>query len=179
MRRLTRAFAALAMSAALLASANCNRRRTALVETVEEQGQQLMSVVHVADPNASIQLVRGFHDIEQNAWRWTRGSFAVTLKVPPGAAEKGAVLELRFVAPDPVIDRVKELQLAASVEGHAIEPETYSRPGEYTYSRELPATALANEAVTVEFTVDKFLAAGEVEPRELAVIVSSIGLMGK
>ena len=32
---------------------------------------QLSSAINVGDPRAAIQLLRGFHDIENNAWRWT------------------------------------------------------------------------------------------------------------
>jgi hypothetical protein len=179
MRRLAERGAHAILCAALALSLGCGRQRTAQVGTVEEEDQQLVSMLHVADPNTAIQLVRGFHDIEQNAWRWTRGSFSVALKVPAGASERGAVLELKFVAPEPVIERLKEVTLSASVNGHALEAETYSKAGEYTYRRELPAAALQQEAVTVDFALDKYLAAGEVETRELGIIVSSAGLIGK
>ena len=165
--------------AALALSLGCGRQRTAQVGTVEEEDQQLVSVLHVADPDTAAQLVRGFHDIEQNAWRWTRGSFSVALKVPAGASERGAALELKFVVPEPVIERLKDVQLSASVNGHPLEAETYYKAGEYTYRRELPGAALQQDVVTVDFTLDKYLAAGEVETRELGIIVSSAGLIGK
>jgi hypothetical protein len=47
------------------------------------------------------------------------------------------------------------------------------------YRREVPASALQGEAVTVDFSCDKFLAAGQVESRELALIVHLIGLEAK
>ena len=106
---------------AVLALGGCKRQQSVQVETVEEEGLDLVSAIHAADPRAASQLVRGFHDVEQNAWRWTRGKFAVTLKVPPGASEKGGMLELKFTVPDSVLTRKKKVTLSASLDGAAIE----------------------------------------------------------
>jgi hypothetical protein len=124
-----------------------------------------------------MQLVRGFYDVEAGGWRWTKGRFAVTLKPPAGAAEKGALLELKLNVPEPVLQRVHAIQLTASINGVAMDPETFSKPGNYVYSRNVPPASLAGEAVTIDFALDKFLAAGVVEQRELGVIVTSAGLL--
>ncbi len=175
MRRLT----AVALCAALALSLACRRKSRLSVETVEEGDPQLVSVIHAADPRAATQLVRGFYDVEQNSWRWTMGKFSVALRPPAGASKNGAVLQLKFSVPDPVIGKLKSVTLTPSINGVAVDPETYSKAGEYVFTRDIPPASLAGDAVTVDFALDKFLAAGMVEQRELGVVVTTIGLLPK
>ena len=180
MRRLTVSIAYLFLATLLLAAPGCNRqRRQRQAVTVEETGPGIASTVNVADPRTAIQLLKGFHEVEQNAWRWTRSQFSVTLKVPPGAAIKGGVLEVKIAVPDPVIQRLKSVTLSANAGGVALAPETYSAPGDQIYRRDIAASALSGDAVTIDFSLDKFLAAGAVDGRELGIIVSSLGLATK
>ena len=53
------------------------------------------------------QLVSGFYGIETGAWRWTGKQFAVALGTPAGAAQKGAVLELKLTVPPVTIEKLK------------------------------------------------------------------------
>jgi hypothetical protein len=176
MRRLALVVVCAALTAAV---PGCRRHKKARIETIEESGPQLSPVINMADPHASVQLLKGFYDIEQNAWRWTKGSFSVTLRPPLSAVQKGATLEVKFAAPDPVIAKVKSFTLAANVNGTAIPGETFSKAGEYKYSKDVPASAFGPDAVTVEFAMDKFLPPGSVDQRELGIVVSSIGLEPK
>ncbi len=166
--------------AALIAAVpGCKRQKKARVETIEESGPQLTSVINMADPHQSVQLLKGFYDIEQNAWRWTMGKFSVTLRPPLSAPQKGATLQVKFAVPDPVIARLKSFTLTANVNGTAVPGETFSKAGEHTYSKDVPASAFGPDAITVEFALDKFLAPGTVDQRELGIVVSSIGFEPK
>ena len=136
-------------------------------------------MVQVADPRYAIQLTRGFHRVENGSWRWTEGSFAATLRPPLGANQKGALLVLKFSIPAIVLQTLKTIRLAASVNGLALPPEQYTQPGDYTYSRDVPVTALAAEAVSVDFILDKFLPPSPSDQRALGVVVSAIGLEAK
>ncbi len=169
------------LMAALLAAglAGCKRRPPPKVETIEEETSSLATVVHVADPRTAFQLVKGFHGLEQNAWRWTMGKFTVTLRPPLGAAQRGATLQLKFTIAEAVLERLKSMTLWASVGTAALAPETYTSAGEHTYSREVPAKVLAGEGVAVDFTLDKFLPAGSVDQRELGLIVTTVGFEAK
>lgn len=155
--------------------AGCKRRK----RKVAEEPTGLATMVHAADAKAQIQLVRGFHGVEENAWRWTAGSFAVTLRPPAGAAQKGATLQFKFVAPDVIINKLRPVTLSATVNGQKLAPETYSKAGEYTYSRDVPASALAQDVVNVEFALDKFLPASEADTRDLGVIMTMVGFEAK
>ena len=177
MRRLMRLAAACVALAVVVSSTwGCRRSQRPKVETIEEEGAPLASMVRTSDPRHAIQLIKGFYDIEQGGWRWTAGRFSVNIKVPAGAAKRGAVLELNFSLPEPVLARVKSTMLGAKVGSVTLEPETYTTTGSHTYSREVPVSALGGEVVAVEFSMDKFLAAGAVEQRELGVVVTTIEL---
>lgn len=175
MRRLIPAVMVIALA---FAQSGCKRPQPR-VDTIEDENQPALSSVHAANPRAAAQLLSGFHDVERNAWRWTAGKFSVIIQPPKGAAGNGAQLELKFAVPEPVIARRKAVTLYVSVEGQALAPETYTKPGEYTYLRPVPASALSTGPVKVDFALDKYLASGEIETRELGVVFTSAALLPK
>ena len=130
------------------------------------------------DPHASAQLVRGFYPPE-GTWRWTQGKFSVILRPPPGAAQYGARLELILNIPDVVIRELDSVTLSATIGGNRLAPQKYPDPGNQIYSVEVPASALPGDSVTVEFATDKAIPAGKIEKRELALVVTSVGLVTK
>jgi hypothetical protein len=133
----------------------------------------------MADPKAAIQLIRGFHSVEHNAWRWTMGKFSVTLKVPAGGAQKGATLGATFTLPEAVISKVKSTTLSASIGGAQVGSTAYKTAGEHTFTAEIPAAVLKPEAVTIDFALSGFLPAGSVDVRELGLVASTIALNAK
>ena len=155
MRRLILALALVSTVANL---ESCKRKKKQQVEYVDEGTGQLASTVNVANPRTAIQLVRGFHDIENGAWRWTMGKFAITLHPPKNASEKGAYLTMKFVIPDTVLARHKSIVFSATVNGTPLEPATYTTAGDQEYRKSVPAAALKGEAVPVEFSLDRFIA---------------------
>jgi len=157
-----------------LAPVGCRRKKK-----VKAREDGLASVVNVADPADSAQLVRGFSNVEADAWRWSTSKFSVVLRPPPGAAQNGAKLELTFTLHETVINKVGPVTVSAQVNGTPIDPETFSQPGDYTYSKPVPASALSTDVVTVEFSTDKALAPTDVDKRELALIVKTIALVTK
>ena len=168
------------LCAALVASGTgCKRAKKTRVEATDEAGPTLVSVVNMSDARASVQLLKGFHDLEGNAWRWSMGKFSVTLRPPQNASQKGATLVVKMTIPEAIMGQVKSTTLTANVNGAPIAGETYTKAGEYTYSKDVPASALGADAVTVEFALDKFLPPGASDQRELGVVVSSIGFEAK
>ncbi|HZT38870.1 MAG TPA: hypothetical protein VFA28_13320 [Bryobacteraceae bacterium] len=159
--------------------AACKSRKPESAPAAEDSSAELASMVHAADPRAAVQLTSGFHPVEQNAWRWTMGRFSVVAKPPAGAAQKGATLVLKFVIPDIEMQKLKSMTLSAATNGVKLEPETYTAPGEHTYSRDVPASAMTGNAVTVNFALDKFLPPSESDNRELGLIVSTVGFEAK
>jgi len=180
MRKLILLFSliALLLSAALV-SGGCRRQERTRLEVTEEEPPVLASVVHVADPAAAAQLLKGFHGLEQGSWRWTAGSFAVALQPPARAAERGARLVVKLAIPDVVLQRLKALTLRATIDGTALPPETYSRPGDHVYTREVPSSLFTGKPLVVDFALDKTFAPGGGDQRELGIIVTTIGLEAK
>ena len=155
---------------------SCKRRKKQQVDYIDEGGGQLASIVQTGNPRTAIQLVKGFHDVENNAWRWTAGKFTVMLRPPGNAAQKGAVLNFKFVLPETVLAKLNSVTITATVNGKALEPATYKQAGPQEYKKAVPAASLSGDAVTIDFVLDKFVAAGTMDLRELGVIASSIGL---
>jgi hypothetical protein len=170
--------AALLLAALLPATTACKRQEVRTVETIEE-APRLASTVRMGDPASASQLTSGFYDVEASAWRWTRQQFAVTLRPPAHAAQQGAVLELHLTVPRPSIAKLGTISLSALIGSATLPPETYSKAGDYTYRRAVPANLLAGEAVRIDFQLDKALPPGDVDKRELGVVVSSAGLVSQ
>jgi hypothetical protein len=156
----------------------CKSKDRVTVQT-EEEAPRLATMLAMNDPRAGAQLISGFYPTEGNAWRWTSGHPAAMLRPPLGAAQNGAVLKFKFNIPDVVMKKVKSMTLTATVNNTPLPPETYTQSGDYTYTRDVAASSLAGDSAKVEFAFDKFLPAGSVETRELAVIATSVGFEHK
>ena len=155
----------------------CKRHRRT-VQTVEE-APMLASVVATADPQVARQLVSGFYGVEQNAWRWTTGRFSVVLRPPASAATKGATLQLKFAIPDVAMEKFKTVSLSGYVNGTPLTPETYTKAGQYTYTRDVPGNLLSGDVARVDFSVDKTLPPTPADRRELGVVASLVGFQAK
>ncbi|MDQ6675832.1 MAG: hypothetical protein M3Z09_00885 [Acidobacteriota bacterium] len=164
--------------ALLLAVSACKNKDRVRVQT-EEEPARLASMLAMSDPRANAQLITGWYPLEQNAWRWTAGHFSVVLRPPIGSEQSGATLKLKLNVPQPVIDKMKSTTLTATVSGTALPPETYTKSGDYEFVREVPAALLKGDSVKVDFALDKYLAAGAVEGRELGVIATAVGFEHK
>ena len=139
---------------------------------------EVATMLNISDPRADKQLVKGFFP-DSGPGRWTGRTFSAVLKPPPAAARKGAILVLRFGIPGPSIDRLQTMQVSASVNGIALAPEEYAKPGEFLYIREVPAPAFGNGNATVDFALDKALPPSATEHRELGVVVNTVGFEAK
>jgi hypothetical protein len=176
--------AAFLLAAFSLTAPGCNKHQKVHVtetDTVEE-APRLASSVHMGDGTMAKQLASGFYDIEAGSWRWTQQQFAVNLRAPAHSAQQGAVLELHLTVPPPTIAKLGNITLSAAIGGTPLAPETYSRAGEYTYRRDVPANllaGLAGDAVRIDFQLDKVMPQGDVDKRELGIVTSSVGLLSK
>ena len=113
------------------------------------------------------------------SWRWTAGSFEVSLRPPIAAAQKGAILSFAFSIPEVVMQKVGPVTLTASIGSTKLAPAKYTAPGAYTYNAEVPAALLGTPTVNIGFVLDKFLAPGAVDQRELGLVATSVGLESK
>ena len=137
---------------------------------------ELLSTVHMADPRAVAQLLKGFYYVEQGAWRWTKKDFSVVLKVPQSPSDRLVTLELRFAIPKVSMQRLSSLTLSATVNSMSVGAETFGKSGNYTFSKQIPSEAIKEKIARVEFQLDKAIAAGEMEARELGLVATSVAL---
>ena len=151
----------------------CKRKPPVTVQMTEEGGGSaaLASVVHVADPKTSVQLIKGFYDVEQNSWRWTTGKFSVALRAPAGPAQKRREADTAILAPRSGAQDRQVLTISAKANGVDC-ARNFHQAGDWEYTKDVPASAFTNESVMVDFTLDKFLTAGSVDARELGVVVT-------
>ncbi|MEO5926130.1 MAG: hypothetical protein ABIR70_20075 [Bryobacteraceae bacterium] len=163
------------MLVAVLLLAGC-KRQAPEAEVKKEQAADLVSAFGMADAPAA-QMTHGFHGLE-NGWRWVASKFGVTLS-PPDLAGKAAQLELKFALPSAVFDRMGAVTLSATVNGKPLPSQKYSSAGNQVYSQELAAGTFGPGPVTVEFSTDKALPPGNGDARELALIVTHVGLTVK
>lgn len=160
-------------------STACKRAKRNPAALEPEHSVPLTSVVNVNDPAASQQLVRGFYGLENGQWRWTMKRFEVALKPPSGAAQNGARLTLKFTIPEVIFTRLGPVTLSSTINGLRLPPETYAKPGDYLYARDVPASALKDDTVMAAFDSDKAIAPSAADARELALIAVSVRLEPK
>lgn len=158
----------------LLVSASCKRRHRS-----SGQAQLIASTIYAGDPNVASHFASGFYPVEENAWRWTGKQFAVDLSAPLHSDQKGAQLVMKLAIPDPVIQKLTSVQLSASVQGYKLDPQIYTKPGPYTYTRDIPADKLTSDVVRIDFSLDHALPPSATDQRELGIIVSEVGLVAK
>jgi hypothetical protein len=158
---------ALALAAVILAG--CPRNEPGI--PIEEAGAAPAATLLY--PQAEPQLLRGFHGLEQRAWRWTERKFAVMLQPPPPG--QPVVLNLTFTLPAVVTEAVGSVKLTARVNGQEIGSQAYAKAGEnQQFEAAVPEGMLTAQPAEVEFELDKAMPPSERDARELALVVSSI-----
>lgn len=158
----------------LLVPVGCKQRRQRAVPKPSEQ-VLLASTISTADPRSSEQLLKGFYAIEGDSWRWAQKNFSVSLSPPRDAGQKGAQLILRFAIPEVIIQKLKSITLSAAIAGLNLAPEKYTKDGQFTYVRDVPADRLRTDSVQIDFTLDKALPPSKDDNRELGIIVTEVG----
>jgi hypothetical protein len=158
----------------LLAGAGCKRRHRS-----SSEAQLHASDIFAGDPNVAAHFVKGFYDMEQNSWRWTNQDFAVDLTPPLHAEQKGAQLVMKLAVPDAVIQKLTSVQLSAAIQDFKLEPQVYTKPGQYTYTRDVPADKLHGDSVQIDFSLDHAMPPTPPDIRPLGIIVSEVGLVAK
>jgi len=164
---------AIVTGAALLAGTSCH------MFSNDDPNRPLMARVRANDASAARQLAAGFYGIEDHAWRWTAGKFAVILPVNDKARSNGATLNLKLTFPASEMAQLGATTLSADVNGRALPPETFSKAGDYTYLQDIPPAALAGSTVRVNFGLSKSEPPSGQDQRELGAVFHEISLKTK
>jgi len=176
----TRRAALLTLATLLLLTACRGKHNRVAIENEEpEGGPRIASSLKMSDPAATQQLLKGFYGLEGGAWRWTARKFSALLRPPIASPQRGATLSLAISIPDVVIKQLAAVTLTASVAGTKLKSETWSKPGSYTFTADVPPDLLIKEAITVDFELDKAIPPGPSDQRELGIIATAIGLESK
>ena len=75
-----------------------------------------------------------------------------------------------------VIQKLGSITLRASVGGHALAPETWSKPGQYVYRRELGADMIAPGPLQINFSLNKSIPPTAQDQRELGIVVQELSI---
>ena len=142
----------------------------------KHQPQPFSNDLKMSDASAERQLTAGFHEREQEAWRWTARTFAVVFVPSPVARQSGATLRLQLLIPAQQIQRLGPMTLSAEAGEAPLDPETFTTGGGFAYTRHVPAAAFQHAVLPVVFSFDKAVAAGRVDGRELAAVVTEVAL---
>lgn len=138
-------------------------------------GQRLSATVATAD-NAVAGRLEGFHQIENGGWRWTKKRFSITIDSPDPQGQTGARFTLRLYVPDSSMQKLGAITLTARLGDHVLPPETFRRPGQFSFARDLDAAWVKAGPNRVDFTLDKALAPTASDGRELGIVVVSASL---
>ena len=178
MKRLL-SFAVLAAILVTSSTTGCKRRRKTPESAVAETPTGPATMLSAADPRAAVQFTKGFYEVEDGQWRWSMRECSIALKPPATAASKGAVLFLKFVLPEASIQKLGPITLSAKIGNFAAASARYDKPGLYEYRADVPPSAFTAPMANIDFTLNKALPPGEVDQRELGMIVRIAGFEAK
>jgi SAM-dependent methyltransferase len=117
------------------------------------------------DPEGSLELLDGWHELEHNSWRWTSRQFS--LRYRANSRIERPSLRLEFTMPNEA-----SLEVQASVNGIDLPPQPYAGAGLRVYSAPLPDRVHAAEAWDFAFRLNGVPSPSGADERELGVIVS-------
>jgi hypothetical protein len=132
-----------------------------------DQRAYCMARSRVLDPAWRVRLGAGWHDLEDQSWRWTgrRFSFSVYLDQPACVRR----LELDFIVPPAQLDRLGPITAACRVNGVQLASYLVSTPGRHTYAQAVRASVAS--MFEIQFELDKAYGPAEADLRELGVLV--------
>lgn len=117
----------------------------------------------------TVMLLEGWHEIEPGGWRWTERRFSVLSSCPRGRATLW--ITLKFFVPDSVVSALGPVTLQAEANGYQLGSETYETAGSHVYTKPLPREGLLENAVRIDFTLDKAIQPSTGDARELGVLI--------
>jgi tRNA (mo5U34)-methyltransferase len=125
----------------------------------------------LAAPPCGFRLLRGWHQMEDDAWRWTERTFSI--EVDTFAPLRPATLRFVFQLPEVVFAGASALRLSVRINGAPLASGIYSMPGEHEYIGTVPA--LDASVATIEFELDHAIAPTDLDRRELGLLVKFSG----
>lgn len=123
------------------------------------------------DRQVKVLYGKGWHDVEEGGWRWTKKEFSVRLE---SSREAGArLVRMKLFVPEALIDLFQAVRLRAAANGVDLAEECYDRAGQYEYTRRLPFSTVDGD-VRIDFWLDHALPPDEQDRRERGIVVASL-----
>ena len=122
------------------------------------------------DRLSEVELLEGWHDLEDTGWRWTARTF--TARVRAAESSHGRMLTMRLYIAEESVRRLGRLTLSATANGTVLEPAVYETAGLATFVRRLEG--VTDSEIELRFSLDLALPAEEADSRERGIIVVSI-----
>jgi SAM-dependent methyltransferase len=116
-----------------------------------------------------LDLLEGWHQVEESGWRWTERQFAARATSRRGV--RHSRMAMRVFAPPLLIEKFGSITLRATIDDAEVRPLVMRDPGIHEFVRKIPKPS---EVTSVVFHLDKALGPDAGYSRELGVIVASI-----
>jgi len=116
-----------------------------------------------------LDLLEGWHHVEDTGWRWTKRQFAARATSQLGM--RHSRITMRLFAPPFMIEKFGSLTLHAKIDGAEVQPLVMRDPGVHVFVRKIPKPSEVTLAV---FHVDKVVGPDAEYSRELGIIVASL-----
>lgn len=157
-------------AALMIASAGCRQARHPDPSLTIEEPEALRAVIDASNPADEGQLLDGFYTLEPGGWRWSAPQFTITLGVPEELRGREARLEFELIVPEAAAKDLEGLTVTAKVADYELPAWRSPGPGTHRAVFPVPAAALREEGILVDFTLDRFVPPRSADTRRLGVI---------
>lgn len=161
----------------LLVSIGCRQARHPDPSLTVEEPEPLQAVIDATNPADEGQLLDGFHAPEAAGWRWSAPQFTIALGVPKELRGREARLEFELILPEAAAKDLEGLTIRAKAEDHELPAWRSPGPGTHRAVFPVPAAALREDGIIVDFTLDRFVPPQGADTRRLGVIPKQFRLV--
>jgi SAM-dependent methyltransferase len=116
-----------------------------------------------------LDLLEGWHHVEDSGWRWTEKQFAARARSRVGM--KHSRVAMRVFAPPLLVEKFGGITLRARIDDVEVQPLVMTEPGIHLFVRNIPKPS---ETTSVVFQLDNVLGVEAGYSRELGIIVASL-----
>ncbi|HTW66967.1 MAG TPA: class I SAM-dependent methyltransferase [Bryobacteraceae bacterium] len=116
-----------------------------------------------------LELLEGWHAVEDSGWRWTEQQFAA--RVASRLGVKHSRMAMRVFAPPVLIDKFGSITLRARIDDAEVQPLVMRDAGVHEFVRRIPKPS---EVTTAVFHLDHVLGPDAGYARDLGIIVASL-----
>ncbi len=167
----------LAAAVLMLATLGCRQARHPHPELTVEEPSRLKSAIEATNPADEEQLLEGFYDPDPGGWRWTGQQFTVSLGVPEELRGKEARIECELWIPEAGWTDLAKLTMTAQTADRTLGQWRAAKPGAQTAVFAVPAALTEEDAILVDFVLDRSIPPRGEETRRLGVVATKFRLV--